>query len=139
MKIILLFSLFLLLFMGLIALFDTIHESHCTILTNFIYSISVIIFQFLQNKRYSNIPSSWIWFTSIPSLATIAGFSLLILQFFCLWLMLVYVCIKGFFSCPNLSLYIAKISFFFFFSQANSVVNLWRKLLGLLSTRVLRI
>ena len=34
-KIILLFSLFLLLFMGSIALFGTIHEPHCIISTNF--------------------------------------------------------------------------------------------------------
>ena len=34
-EIILLFSLFLLLFMGLIIFFDTIHEFRCTILTNF--------------------------------------------------------------------------------------------------------
>ena len=36
-KIILLFSLILLLFMSLIALFDTIHKSYCTILTNFYF------------------------------------------------------------------------------------------------------
>ena len=35
MKIILLFSLFLLLFMGHTTLFGTIHGSYCTILTNF--------------------------------------------------------------------------------------------------------
>ena len=34
-KLILLFSLFFVLFMGLIALFDTIHEFHCIILANF--------------------------------------------------------------------------------------------------------
>ena len=34
-KIILLFNLFLLLFMGLIALFNTIHEFHCIILVKF--------------------------------------------------------------------------------------------------------
>ena len=34
-KIISLFSLFLLLFVGLTVLFDTIHEPHCTISTNF--------------------------------------------------------------------------------------------------------
>ena len=40
-QLILLFSLFLLLFMGPIVLFDTIYEFHCTILANFylIYSI----------------------------------------------------------------------------------------------------
>ena len=34
-QLILLFSLFLLLFMGFTELFDTIHESHYTILANF--------------------------------------------------------------------------------------------------------
>ena len=54
-----LFSLFLLLFIGPIALFSIINESYCTISINF-YSfifftvLSTIIFQFQQNKRYLN-------------------------------------------------------------------------------------
>ena len=36
-KLILLFSLFFVLFMGLITLFDTIHEFHCIISANFFF------------------------------------------------------------------------------------------------------
>ena len=58
-KIISLFSLFLLLFMGPTAFFGTIHGLHCTISTNFLplsTVLSAIIFQFQQNKRYLNTP-----------------------------------------------------------------------------------
>ena len=48
----LLFSLFLLLFMGLTALFGIIHGSHCTILTNFYLYLNY----FQQKKsRFSKI------------------------------------------------------------------------------------
>ena len=43
----LLFSLFLLLFMGSIALFDTIHGSHCTISASFGFIYSTF------NKKFS--------------------------------------------------------------------------------------
>ena len=55
----LLFSIFLLLFMGPIALSDTIHEPHCIISTKFYLLstvLSKIIFQFQQNKRYPSTP-----------------------------------------------------------------------------------
>ena len=58
-QIILLFSLFLLLFMGPTALFDTIYGSYCTISTKFYLYLQyfhAIIFQFQQNKRYPNAP-----------------------------------------------------------------------------------
>ena len=47
-KIILLFSLFLLPFMGLTVLFDTIHEFHCTISVNF-----YLYLQHFQQKVFS--------------------------------------------------------------------------------------
>ena len=47
-QLILLFSLFLLLFMGLTALFGTIHGSHCTISTNF-----YLYLQYFQQKIFS--------------------------------------------------------------------------------------
>ena len=47
-QLILLFSLFLLLFMGLIALFDTIYESHCTISVNF-----YLYLQYFQQKVFN--------------------------------------------------------------------------------------
>ena len=47
-KIILLFSLFLLLFIGPIALFNTIHESHCIILVKFF-----LYLQYFQQKVFS--------------------------------------------------------------------------------------
>ena len=55
-QLILLFSLVLLLFMGSTALFDTIHEFHCTISANFYLNLSTLAksFQFQQNKRISN-------------------------------------------------------------------------------------
>ena len=60
-----LFSLFLLLFMGLIIIFVTIHESHCTISVTFLV-LSIILstknFQFQLNKLFPNrhIGSVWI-------------------------------------------------------------------------------
>ena len=55
-QLILLFILFLLLFMGLIALFGTIYESNCTISSNCILStvLSAKKIQFQQNKRIPN-------------------------------------------------------------------------------------
>ena len=47
-QLILLFSLFLLLFMGSTTLFGTIHRSHCTILTNFYFYL-----QYFQQKVFS--------------------------------------------------------------------------------------
>ena len=47
-QLILLFSLFLLLFMSLTALFGTIHGSHCTILANF-----YLYLQYFQQKVFS--------------------------------------------------------------------------------------
>ena len=47
-QLILLFSLFLILFMSLIALFDTIHGSHYTISTNF-----YLYLQYFQQKVFS--------------------------------------------------------------------------------------
>ena len=46
-QLILLFSLFLLQFMGSIALFGTIHEFHCTILANF-----YLYLQYFQQKSF---------------------------------------------------------------------------------------
>ena len=47
-QLILLFSLFLLLFMGLTTLFGTIHGSYCTILANFYFYL-----QYFQQKVFS--------------------------------------------------------------------------------------
>ena len=47
-QLILLFSLFLLLFMSLTTLFDTIHESHCIISANFYFYL-----QYFQQKVFS--------------------------------------------------------------------------------------
>ena len=47
-QLILLFSLFLLLFMGLTALFDTIHGSYSTISTNFYFYL-----QYFQQQKIS--------------------------------------------------------------------------------------
>ena len=47
-QLILLFSLFLLLFISSIALFDTIHGSHCTILANFYFYL-----QYFQQKVFN--------------------------------------------------------------------------------------
>ena len=49
-QLILLFSLFLLLFMGLTALFGTIYRFHYTILANFSIVLLAKSFQFQQNK-----------------------------------------------------------------------------------------
>ena len=57
-QLILLFSLFLLLFMGSTALFSTIHESHCTISANF-----YLYLQYFQQKVFSfSKISGWISF-----------------------------------------------------------------------------
>ena len=56
-QLILLFSLFLLLFMGLTALFGTIHGSHYTILANYYIYLQYFQqknFQFQQNKKIPN-------------------------------------------------------------------------------------
>ena len=56
-KIILLFSLFLLLFINLTILFNTIYRSYSIILTNFYFFFTIfliIIFQFKKNKLYLN-------------------------------------------------------------------------------------
>ena len=56
---ILLFNLFLLLFMSPIALFGIIHESYCTISTNFYLYLQYFqkkCFQFQRNKRIPNKP-----------------------------------------------------------------------------------
>ena len=58
-QLILLFSLFLLLFMGLTALFGTIYESHCTISANFTFIYSIFSKKFsvpVKNKRIPNRP-----------------------------------------------------------------------------------
>ena len=47
-QLILLFSLFLLLFIGLIALFGTIHGFHCTISANF-----YLYLQYFQQKKFN--------------------------------------------------------------------------------------
>ena len=53
-QLILLFSLFLLLFMSSSILFDTIYGSHCTISTNFYHGTFSKSFQFQQNKQIPN-------------------------------------------------------------------------------------
>ena len=53
---ILLFSLFLLLFIGLTHFFDIIYESHYTITANFYIYLQYFQFQFQQNKRISDGP-----------------------------------------------------------------------------------
>ena len=58
-QLILLFSLFFLLFMGSIALFGTIHGSHCIISTNFYFYLQYFqqkVFKFQQNQRIPNKP-----------------------------------------------------------------------------------
>ena len=61
-----LFSLFLLLFMGLTTLFGIIHESLCTILVNFYLYLQYFSKKFLISAKYAN-PKQTLGLSSQPS------------------------------------------------------------------------
>ena len=62
-QLILLFSLFLLLFMSLTTLFCTIHRSHCTVSINFYLYLRYFQQKFLNFSKISDVGTSYLWGT----------------------------------------------------------------------------